>query len=60
MRSNSMPAEQGASHRLAALVALASAAVLAILGIDIVFSQFPRGPIVLPALRASTRYEFRE
>lgn len=42
--------EQGNSHRLAALVALASAVVLAILGIDIVLSQFPRGLIVLASL----------
>jgi hypothetical protein len=37
-----MPAEQGDTHRLAALVALMSTAVLAVLGIDIVISQFPR------------------
>jgi diacylglycerol kinase family enzyme len=41
---------QGAPHRLAALVALASAAVLAILGVDIVLSQWPRGLIVLACL----------
>ncbi len=45
-----MSAEQGDPHRLAALAALASAAVLAILGIDIVLSQFPRGLIVLACL----------
>ena len=45
-----MSAEQGDSHRLAALAALASAAVLAILGIGIVLSQFPRGLIVLVGL----------
>jgi diacylglycerol kinase family enzyme len=45
-----MSAQQGDPHRLAALVALASAAVLAVLGIDIVLSQFPRGPIVLAGL----------
>jgi hypothetical protein len=45
-----MPAEQGDSHRLAALAALASAALLAILSIDIVLSQFPRGLIVLACL----------
>lgn len=45
-----MSAEQGDAHRLAALVALASAAVLAILSIDIVLSQFPRGLIVLAGL----------
>ena len=45
-----MSAEQGDSHRLAALAALASAAVLAILSIDIVLSQFPRGLIVLACL----------
>src|SRR6478672_3887749 len=50
MRSTSILAEQGDPHRLAALAALASAAVLAILGIDIVVSQFPRGPIVLAGL----------
>jgi diacylglycerol kinase family enzyme len=44
-----MSAEQG-EHRLAALVALASAALLAILSIDIVLSQFPRGLIVLACL----------
>ena len=37
-------------HRLAALAALASAALLAILSIDIVVSQFPRGLIVLACL----------
>ncbi len=45
-----MSAEQGDTHRLAALVALVSAAVLAILSIDIVVSQFPRGLIVLAAI----------
>jgi diacylglycerol kinase family enzyme len=45
-----MSAEQGNSHRLAAIVALASAAVLAVLSIDIVLSQFPRGLIVLACL----------
>jgi diacylglycerol kinase family enzyme len=45
-----MSAEQGDTHRLAALAALGSAAVLAILGIDIVISQFPRGLIVLTGL----------
>ena len=45
-----MSAEQGGTHRLAALTALASAAVLAILAIDIVISQFPRGLIVLACL----------
>ena len=45
-----MSAEQGDSHRLAALAALASAALLAILGIGIVLSQFPRGLIVLVGL----------
>ena len=38
-----MAAEQGDTHRLAALAALGSAAVIAILSIDIVVSQFPRG-----------------
>jgi diacylglycerol kinase family enzyme len=42
-----MSAEQGDTHRLAALAALGSAAVLAILSIDIVASQFSRGLIVL-------------
>jgi diacylglycerol kinase family enzyme len=42
-----MSAEQGDTHRLAALAALGSAAVLAILSIDIVASQFLRGLIVL-------------
>jgi diacylglycerol kinase family enzyme len=37
-------------NRWAALAALASAAVLAILGIDIVVSQFPRGLIVLACI----------
>ncbi len=45
-----MSAEQGHTHQLAALVALASAAILAILGIDIVVSQFPRGLVVLVGL----------
>jgi diacylglycerol kinase family enzyme len=45
-----MSAEQGDSHRLAAIAALVSAAVLAILSIDIVLSQFPRGLIVLAGL----------
>jgi len=45
-----MSAEQGYTHRLAALVALVSTAVVAILGIDIVLSQFPRGLIVLAGL----------
>jgi diacylglycerol kinase family enzyme len=45
-----MSAEQGERHRLAALVALVSAAVIALLGIDIVLSQFPRGLIVLAGL----------
>jgi diacylglycerol kinase family enzyme len=44
-----MSAEQG-EQRLAALAALASAAVLAALSIDIVLSQFPRGLIVLACL----------
>jgi hypothetical protein len=45
-----MSAEQGDPHRLAALAALASAAVLAILSVDIIVSQFPRGLIVLACL----------
>ena len=45
-----MSAEQGDTHRLAALVALLSAAVLAALSIDIVISQFPRGLLVLAGL----------
>ena len=45
-----MTAEQGDPHRLAALAALASGAVLAILTIDIVVTQFPRGLIVLANL----------
>ncbi len=45
-----MSAEEGDSHRLAALAALASAAVLGVLSIDIVVSQFPRGLIVLACL----------
>jgi diacylglycerol kinase family enzyme len=45
-----MSAEQGDPHRLAALAALASAALLAILSIDIVLSQFPRGLVVLACL----------
>ena len=45
-----MSAEQGDTHRLAALAALASAAVLVILSIDVVVSQFPRGLIVLAGL----------
>ncbi len=45
-----MSVEQGDPHRLAAFAALTSAAVLAILSIDIVLSQFPRGLIVLAGL----------
>lgn len=45
-----MSAGQRDSHRLAAIAALASAAVLAILSIDIVLSQFPRGLIVFACL----------
>jgi len=45
-----MSAERGNPHRLVALAALASAALLAILSIDIVVSQFPRGLIVLACL----------
>jgi diacylglycerol kinase family enzyme len=45
-----MSAEQGTPHRLAALAAFASAALLAILSVDIVLSQFPRGLIVLACL----------
>jgi diacylglycerol kinase family enzyme len=45
-----MSAEQGNPHRLAALAALASAALLATLSIDIVLSQFPRGLVVLACL----------
>ena len=45
-----MPADQGDSHRLAALAALVSGAVLAILTFDIVVTQFPRGLIVLAGL----------
>jgi len=45
-----MSADQGDPHRLAALAALVSAAVLAVLSIDIVASQFPRGLIVLACL----------
>src|SRR6188508_3389555 len=45
-----MSAEQGDTHRLAALVALVSTAVLVVLGIDIVLSQFPRGLIVFAGL----------
>src|SRR5260221_6192462 len=45
-----MPAEKDDQHRLAALAALASAAVLVVLNIDIVISQFPRGLVVLAGL----------
>lgn len=45
-----MPAAQGHLHRLTALASLASAAVLAVLGIDIVLSQFPRGLVILAGL----------
>ena len=38
-----MSAEQGDPHRLAAFAALTGAAVLAILSVDIVLSQFPPG-----------------
>jgi len=40
----------GKTHRLAALVALVSTAVLALLSIDIVLSQLPRGLIIVAAL----------
>ena len=42
-----MSAEHGGTHRLAAIAALGSAAFVAILAIEIVVSQFPRGLIVL-------------
>jgi diacylglycerol kinase-like protein len=45
-----MSAEEAHSHRLAAIVALAGAAVLVFLGIDVLVSQFPRGLIVLALL----------
>lgn len=45
-----MAAERGDRRRLAALVALASTAVLAILGIDLVLSQLSRGLILLACL----------
>jgi len=42
-----VPAKRGSPQQLAALVALGSAAVLAVLTADIVLSQFPRGLAVL-------------
>jgi diacylglycerol kinase family enzyme len=45
-----MAAEQGGTHRLAALVALTGMAVVAVLGIVVVLSQFPRGLLVLAGL----------
>ncbi len=45
-----MSTEQGGLPRLAALVALLGAAVLAALSVDIVLSQFPRGLLVLAGL----------
>jgi diacylglycerol kinase family enzyme len=45
-----VPTERGRQQQLAALAALASAAALAVLGIDIALSQFPRGLIVLAGL----------
>jgi hypothetical protein len=45
-----MSTAQGGSQRLAACAALASTALLAVLSIDIVLSQFPRGLIVLACL----------
>ncbi len=45
-----MSAQQGAPHRLAALAALGCAALLLVLSVDIVLSQFPRGLIVLACL----------
>jgi diacylglycerol kinase family enzyme len=45
-----MPPDQGDRQRPVALAALASAAVLAILSIDIVLSQFPRGLVILAGL----------
>jgi diacylglycerol kinase family enzyme len=45
-----MPVEQTNPHRLAAVAALAGGAVLAILTIDIVVEQFPRGLVVLGGL----------
>lgn len=45
-----MPTEHGRQQQLAALAALLSGAVLAVLAIDIALSQFPRGLIVLAGL----------
>jgi hypothetical protein len=45
-----LSAEQRDTHRLAALMALASTMVLAVLSIDIVLSQFPRGLVVVAGL----------
>ncbi len=45
-----MSAEEGGNHRLAAIAALASVAIVVILSIEIVVSQFPRGLIVLACL----------
>ena len=42
-----MSAQHGGTQRLAAIAALGSAAVIAILSIEVVASQFPRGLIVL-------------
>ncbi|HEX5609042.1 MAG TPA: diacylglycerol kinase family protein [Solirubrobacterales bacterium] len=45
-----MSSEQSGARRLAAVLALASGAVLAVLGIDIVLSELGRGLIVLASL----------
>jgi diacylglycerol kinase family enzyme len=45
-----VPTEHGRQQQLAALAALVSGAVLAVLAIDIALSQFPRGLIVLAGL----------
>ncbi len=50
MTSTSKSAEDGGTHRLAAIAALGCAAFVAILSIEIVVSQFPRGLIVLACL----------
>ncbi len=45
-----MSAEHGGANRLAAIAALTGAAFIAILSIEIVVSQFPRGLVVLACL----------
>jgi diacylglycerol kinase family enzyme len=49
-KAGPVPTEHGRQQQLVALAALVSAAVLAVLAVDIALSQFPRGLIVLVGL----------